>query len=755
MTENAMKNEFFHKLDRMRAHARQPRPAELATLAVECDVSVSEALVAIEQLSRFWRADDRETFESIAQFVETLFVGKRSKRVLEYSATSRVLSAGLIADSREATGKLVLRDTELASVLSVLLGEGVVASSLDEVAQGEQFETVICQPPVGNRSKEPLSDGFGGEVVSALSAHLSDRGQLFWLTARGVLYAEQANRTLNALAQTGLHLVAAIEVPPGVFTGSSIDGALLIFERHAREKMMVGALRDTASASVMADAFTKGATKKAGPSWVWQDADDRRNYSQIEREDLLKRIMPRGRHKEKTLSELITDEKIVKADKPISVESKAAAYIFIPEYAGSHVTAELDEQTVKPKAVYRVPIDTTQVNPRFLAILLNSPFGRELRALVAHGATIQRVSVESLKGLKLPLPPLETQDRIARIESDLSLLAATFDDIKQTLHHDWRALPELSEQVDSLKAVLDIEQQIENWWQELPYPLATIYRRYQIAKDPKERFDRLLHFFELAAVYLAAIGTSHVKALRQDWQEHFAKWFHPAEAAGIERADFGFWTALAGASLKDLARIASTKELREAASERAGFELVEVAANLAPLGKTTGILDEVRGYRNSWKGHGGHLKASDAARFDKELQQAIRDFYEATASVFRRLLLVRPGLADVSESSFRYQVDLLTGSDPAFETEVVEVSHGAASHALVFWMRDARVMCRALPFFRLGAPQEPQETSFYVFNRIENGGFRWISYQEAREQEFVAPDEELRSLIGLPRGDGS
>lgn len=755
MTEAAKKNEFFHKLDQMRAHAEKPRPAELVALAIECNLSVTEALVEIEQVSRFWRVDDREAFESVTQFVGALCGEERSTRILEYSATFRVVSAGLIGAPGVATGKLILRDTELATAVGMLLGEGVVVPSLNKVGRDKKFETVICQPPMGNRSKEPLSDGFGGEVISALSAHVSDKGQLFWLTARSVLYAEQANRTLSALAQVGLHLVAAIEVPPGVFAGSNIEGALLVFERHAQRKKMVGSLRDRDSASVMAEAFAKGATKKAGPSWVWQDSDDRRSYSQIEREDRLKRIMPRGRHIEKTLGELIIGEKIIKADKPIDEESKAAAYIFVPEYAGSHVTAELDEQTVKSKAVYRVPIDTTQANPRFLATLLNSPFGRELRALIASGTTIQRVSVASLKGLKLPLPPLETQDRIARIESDLSLLSAAFDDIKQTLHHDWRALPELSAQVDSLKAVLDIEQQIENWWQELPYPLATIYRRYQIAKDPKERFDRLLHFFEMAAVYLAAIGTSHVKALRHDWQELFAKWFHPTEAVGIERADFGFWTTLAGASLKDLARIASTKELREAANERAGIELVEVAANLAPLGKTTGILDEVRGYRNSWKGHGGHLKASDAARFDKELQQAIRDFYEATASVFRRLLLVRPGLADVSETSFRYQIDLLTGSDPAFETEMVEVSRGASSHALAFWMRDARVMCRALPFFRLGAPQEPQETSFYVFNRIENGGFRWISYQEAREQEFVAPDEELHALIGLPKGDGS
>ena len=60
----------------------------------------------------------------------------------------------------------------------------------------------------------------------------------------------------------------------------------------------------------------------------------------------------------------------------------------------------------------------------------------------------------------------------------------------------------------------------------------------------------------------------------------------------------------------------------------------------------------------------------------------------------------------------------------------------------------------ALPFVRMGAPQEPQETSFYVFNRVEKGSFRWISYQEAREQAFLAADEELFSLIALEKPAG-
>ena len=108
-------------------------------------------------------------------------------------------------------------------------------------------------------------------------------------------------------------------------------------------------------------------------------------------------------------------------------------------------------------------------------------------------------------------------------------------------------------------------------------------------------------------------------------------------------------------------------------------------------------------------------------------------------------------MAEVTDSGFKFQIEKLSGSDPTFATEVVELDRPAKSKALTFWMRGARTMCLALPFFRLGVPQQPQETSFYVFNRVEDGGFRWISYQETREQEFVAPDEELLGIITLGR----
>ena len=355
------------------------------------------------------------------------------------------------------------------------------------------------------------------------------------------------------------------------------------------------------------------------------------------------------------------------------------------------------------------------------------------------------------ESLKLPIPNVATQEQILRIDRDLNLLQAALGEMSATLDQDWTLVPDIMEKIDRLKAVLDIERQIADWWSELPYPLATIYRRYQFSTEPKDRFETLVHFFEMASVYLAAVGTSYVKVLRPDWRDVLAQWLHPSVGAGIERADFGFWINLAAVSLKDTRRIVNDKNLRERAEEIAGPELVEVSRTIGGLGEAMEVLHVAKSYRNSWKGHGGHIKASDAMRLDDELQQSIRKLYEITAPIFRQLQLVRTGMLETTDTENIYEIEKLSGSDPTFQRQKVELerTRPRKSHTLAFWMNGARTMCGAMPFFRLGAPQRPEETSFYVFNRVENDGLRWISYQETREQEIVAADDELQTIIAL------
>jgi hypothetical protein len=753
MTSDARMEQFFREMDARRGEAKRLEPVEIGRLALNAGLTPREALLQIHGYFGQRQAAG-EPGDALAAFVSKLCAKARARRTLEYFNIAPLLTTEDVGGSALEHHTFVVRNTEVSEVLRIAVDSKTssIVQAVSEIPEASRFDAIVCQPPIGHKpTGDQAADGFGGEGVRALPPFLAERGTLYWVTGRGVLWTPRAQNTLADLNAAGLNLAARIDVAPGAFPGTTIQGAIIALRRDTPAKIFVGALRDLETAEPMASALLAGPTRKSGLSWTWLDGADSRTFAHLEQERIVEKLTPRGRHTKVPLSSLLQNDAIVKADRPVSDEGQAPSYLFIPEYAGSRVTADLDEQTVKPKAVYRLAIDPSKASPRFLAQLLNSPLGKHLRESIARGATIQRTSVRDLLTMPLPIPDLATQERIARIDGDIGLLRAAFGDMQASVVQDWNALSDVADKIDRLKAVLDIEKQIADWWRELPYPLATIYRRYQVSTDPKERLETLLHFFEMAAVYLATIGTSHVKAMRSDWQDVFPNWLHPAGAAGIKRADFGFWIGLAGTSLKETRSIDSNPELRDEAIKLAGQDLVQVARTIGLLGKATDVLNVARNCRNSWIGHGGHIKASDAARLDGELQQPVRDFYEIAAPIFRRFQLVRPGPAYVTDTAFRYEIDRLSGSDPTFEKVQVELERPAKTDALAFWMTGAKTMCRALPFFRLGVPQRPQETSFYVFNRVESGGCRWISYQEAREQEFVAPDDELLGLISLGR----
>ena len=753
MKKDSIRDAFEIEI-RRRQHKSMPiHGLEIARVSRKVGLPTRDALFEMRRNERISAETGVDAHDSLALFVNELCKLKNPVRIAEFLCTPAPLTIDFLESGLSKNLDLVVPNRDLAESLSVLF-DGTPVSilySIEDLDPNTRFELIVCQPPFGQHSRTDESDGFGGEVIRRFAPFVATGGSLFWVTGRGVTQAKRSQKTLSALELDGLHIAAILDLASGALPGSMIEGSAIVLTRRKVAERFVGAIRNPDVAKTTAVAYTLGPTKKSGMTWTWRDSDYFGSFAAIERERLLGKLVPRGSHELITLKDLLVSEHVRRVNQAVIDYEPEASFLFVPSFPRSRVTADLEDQTVTSREVYRFPVNPAKANARFLVVLLNSSYGRELRASVALGVAIERNSLNSLLDLKLAIPEIETQDRIARIHGDIHLMQSAVQEIENTLERDWTGLQEASEKIDGLKAVLDIESKISEWWRELPYPIASIYRRFQVSTDSKVRLDALLHFFEMVAIYLAVVGLSHVKAMRPDWREVISNWLHPADSAGINRADFGMWIKLAGVSLKDVSRIVSDKKLSEIATETAGPELVQVARQIGTLRKATEALDVARRIRNSTKGHGGYLKSKDVERRNIELQQLIRDMYEITALVFRRLQLVLPGKAEVTDNFMRYEVQKLAGSDPIFETETVDLVRGVKSNTLAFWMSGTQVMCRAMPFFRLGAPQHLQETSFYVFNRIEDCGYRWISYQEAREQEFIAPDDDLSEIIDLPK----
>jgi hypothetical protein len=441
---------FWYEYDKLRRAARRPPSTiDIAKVANKAGVSFEEALDAMQRPGH-WPRTNRSLYELVGALGQLLKVG----RVLETGEMGAVLSNRLVEAPSHASITYITRNTEIAEGVKVLLGSDRfrVVQHPDALGAEERFDLIVAQPPIGYGSpNDPAADGFGGEVVRRLLPLLSENGWLVWVTARGVLWNTKGKETLASIAASGWGASGTIDLPRGVWPGSSIEGIALVLRPKGQERKLLGSLRDSEAAGLIAAALVKGPSKNVPPTCVWIDASDSRTFADIERDRLIQRLIPRGRYAMTSLASLLFGQRIERADRPIPENDQGASFLYVPEYAGSQVTTDLTEQTVRPKAVYRIPIDATKVNPAFLVRLLNSKYGKYLRNSVAHGATIQRVTMQAFFELQLPLPDLQTQNRIVRVYSDVGVLKAALAECLEGTERDWQALGEASETVDQLK----------------------------------------------------------------------------------------------------------------------------------------------------------------------------------------------------------------------------------------------------------------------------------------------------------------
>ncbi len=180
---------------------------------------------------------------------------------MEYTSLPRLLSIEVI-EGGGANVDVLCPPSELQGILRLILPEKTVRilADMTSVEEGTVYDLIVCQPPIGDSSAR--ADHFGGDIVRRLSAFLSDRGLIYWMTARSVLFTPKGSQALSRLAASGLHAVAAIEFPVAALQGVSIEGALIVLGREDIGRRLVGAVRDTATAQQVASALLRGPSQK-------------------------------------------------------------------------------------------------------------------------------------------------------------------------------------------------------------------------------------------------------------------------------------------------------------------------------------------------------------------------------------------------------------------------------------------------------------------------------------------------------------
>jgi hypothetical protein len=386
MSQDARRKALWNAIEKMRQAGRRLEPLELAQLGITAGLTPSEIMEEIQDYQDPRIYPRLYNVDIAVRFIGVACERSKSKEILEYSTRAHFLSLDLLNSRKRREVTYVCPVPNISDVLRTILIDGAtkVYRAIAALPAGAVYDAIICQPPIGSAAGGERRDHFGGEVVSQLASLLTKDGTLYWVTGRGVLFTPRAKETLTHLAEGGLFQHAAIELPEEAFPGTSMKGAVVVLRREPAEKRLVGTLRDVETAEQLSAVVAGGAKRNDGPSWTWLSRDDHRTFGDLERERFLRKLTPHGRHNRVSLGSLVMPGRVMKADRPVAEDDKAAAFLFVPEYAGSRVTARLEEQSVRANAVYRLAVDPTKANAHFLAHVLNSPYGKEIRASAAQ-----------------------------------------------------------------------------------------------------------------------------------------------------------------------------------------------------------------------------------------------------------------------------------------------------------------------------------------------------------------------------------
>ena len=89
--------------------------------------------------------------------------------------------------------------------------------------------------------------------------------------------------------------------------------------------------------------------------------------------------------------------------------------------------------------LYIIELDEEKANPYYVKAFLESEQGHAVLKSITVGATIPNIGVDKLKNIKIPLPPIEEQERIAQkyqaILDEIAVVKLRLEKAMNKLHH--------------------------------------------------------------------------------------------------------------------------------------------------------------------------------------------------------------------------------------------------------------------------------------------------------------------------------
>lgn len=562
------------------------------------------------------------------------------------------------------------------------------------------------------------------------------------------IWEKRTSSARQTLSDFGLHISAMLRLRPGVLPTTPISLELVLIERQEYPSLFVAEVPEDSEAQK--ELVARLASRSEGPAPTQGRLVDPQHYRGIDALDAEETVRVFSRRRGlnavpfgEAIREIRRPRRRGDDFEPLPEHSDA---VYLPEMASTHATTSQAELPDRLRSYFQLLVNSDVVLPWYLANLLNTPHGQLIRKSAMAGTSISRIDQSTLQESTLYLPPLDQQAIAMRAMQELNVLRSVLNELENSI---WDQPRQVQKAADAIKMV-NHEDRFEDWVETLPFPLASILRAYYtIDESDKDKYQRLLHFFEAVAAFCATIHLSACRPRPELWESSRAQAIQVMEKEHLSarRPTFGLWNVLLDAFAPPVRRLVNGRE-----EERALVQSLYCLPVLDPLialcsSKLLSILQRANVYRIRWTGHGGGVSQAEARERHAQVSELLSEFRRLINTQFWHYELVEPmGLDVLPDRTLRYRMRRVMGSNPLLVPFTADLTDLVVSHQLCFLSPGYH---RAMSLIQIFKVRDAPQPASYFFNRLEGESPFFVTYGLAEESAIsdATMGDELRSII--------
>lgn len=627
---------------------------------------------------------------------------------------------------------------------------GDPASVLPTLNMG--YDAIISMPPIGQPREHRSVPGISAELrddpalllIPEAAAFLADGGVFLWVVPPRFAFERSRISVRHNLVRFGLHLSALLRIPPKAFLPmTSMSFELALIERRKRPNLFVAEIPEQPDAQdqLIERLRAREEGPQASQGRLVKEAEFF-GLGALEATERAQRLAAgKGLEPVPFATAIIQVNRPRRCDRQIERLEEHPDAVYLPEMARTLATTSQDQLPERLQSYLQLILNREVVEPQYLAGLFNTPLGLALRDAARGGTTIPRISRQRLEVSTLYLPPLKDQKDAIEALGTIDRFRAELSELEARI---WDR-PRKADQVVEGLTRINREERFEGWVESLPFPLASILRAYHATdRTDKDRYERLLHFFEALAEFLATLHLSAFMSDAASWESRRddLSGCLRSQHLSFKHSTFGLWKAVTEYLSGEARKLISDDPSQVCSLYR--------VVDLLPIERIVsrgvlGILQRTNASRNRWTGHGGAVSENEAVRRHVELRQEVEKIREVLGPAFGHYQLIQPREAEVLPGPvFRCSVRRIMGSNPQFEHAVVELGEPAITNRLYMYNLGHTQALEIAPLVQIRKTPQP---ACYFYNHLEQDGLHLVSYHFAEKAEDVDASPETNAFM--------